>query len=604
MKKGIMKRLAAAGLSIVTLLGMSTSVMAAGETPGENPGASGKTAVCLSDAKAGTDGYVDARGTITVTGIGSVVKDGVTTYDKIQTYKIVTIKYDKTHNNVEYAWANDEVKKAANSIVNKENLTVKEFVDAYNGNETSAKAKYAEHVYSAILKVVNTNPEAFETSEVKSGESVEFTDVAMGQYIVKATGNNVYAAMTATLDPKQGEENNTLSPDTNKYYLYDAVKIVAKTSLPTLHKNIVVTNEKDEENLVKVDTVTTGGTVDLQVDVTAPNFPEDAVDKTFTVTDDVHTGLIGARDLTITSNKRTLEEGKLVDGKVEDGKDYAVEYYDKDGNVLTGEDAPKKAYKYKVTFNMDVTDINGSNDIKIRYTSDVTTDFKDVDLSENYTADATLNWPDNTWSTKNDLNAITEGVRVYTFGIDGLKFAKDTGKGLEGAEFKLYDTEKMGTGTALKFESFTDTDGLVKYVVSSSEDAKETITTSTDGKFYIYGLGTANEENGDVKAKTYYLEETKAPMNYTLLTSRQAVEIKPIVNEAKTKITGVDKSSTNDKLNNHLYYAVANIANEKGFTLPKTGDTAMFFMSIAGVAIALLGIAFFVFSRRRYSKEN
>lgn len=594
MKKGIMKRLAAAGLSIVTLLGMSTTVMAAGETPGENPRTSGTTAVCLSDATPGADGYVDARGTITVTGIGSVVKNGVTTYDKIQTYKIVTIKYDQTHNNVEYAWANDAVKEAADSVIKNGDLTVKDFVDAYNGNETSAKAKYAEHVYSAILKVVNTNPGAFETSEVKSGESVEFTDVAMGQYIVKATGNNVYAAMTATLDPKQGEKNNTLSPDTNKYYLYDAVQIVAKTSLPTLHKNIVVTNEKKEENLVKVDTVTTGGTVDLQVDVTAPSFPEDAVDKTFTVTDGVHTGLIGATDLTITSNGKKLTEGK----------EYTVKYYNKNGDELTGEDAPKKAYSYKVSFDMNYDDVNGSDDIKIRYTSDVTTDFKDVDLSEDYTADATLNWPDNTWSTNNDLNAITEGVRVYTFGIDGLKFAKDTNKGLEGAEFKLYDTEKMGTGTALKFEPFKDTDGLTKYVVSSSAKATETITTSKDGKFYIYGLGTANEENGDVKAKTYYLEETKAPTNYTLLTTRQAVEIKPIVNAEKTKITGVENSSTNDKLNNHLYYAVVNIANEKGFTLPKTGDTAMFFMSIAGVAIALLGIAFFIFSRRKYSKEN
>ena len=140
--------------------------------------------------------------------------------------------------------------------------------------------------------------------------------------------------------------------------------------------------------------------------------------------------------------------------------------------------------------------------------------------------------------------------------------------------------------------------------MSKASDATETIKASDNGKFYIYGLGADSDADGDVIAKTYYLEETKVPTGYTLLTERQAVTINPTVNDKKTEITTVETPSENDKLANHVYYTVAKVANVKGFTLPKTGDTAMFFMSIAGVVIALLGIAYFVISRRKYSKEN
>ncbi len=579
MKKKIMKRLAAAGLSIITLLGMSATVFADENTSTDTPGEkqAGDSAILKSD---GGSNFAN----ITVKNLG---KSG-SKYDEAKAYKVVNITYDPGSNNVTYEWASDAIKTAADAVIDTDNkidnFTVKDFVDAYEEKtDDKAKADCADHVYSAILKVISQDTGSWIASENNNDGTAIFKSVNMGQYIVKVVGNDVYQAMTATLEPVVGNGKNQ---DSDKYYLHSVVLNV-KHSNPTLTKNIVV-NNKDK----KITTVTIGDDVTYKVDVTAPEFPEYGVNKTFQVKDKANDGLIGIKNLEVVVNGSKLEN-------TEDTTYYEVIYKDKDGNVTT----PENAVKYEINFVMDkVKDVLGTDKkITIKYDSEVTTDF----VTKGDSADATLFWPIDTWVNANDLNTLTEGVRVYTFGIDGLKFEKgNESKGLKGAEFKLYESENGGN--ALKFKVVNDSDGITKYVVSKASDATDTIKASDKGKFYIYGLGADSDANGDVIAKTYYLEETRVPTGYTLLTERQAVTITPVVNSDKTMIDGVNEEyrSTNTQLNNKDYYTVAKVANVKGFTLPKTGDTAMFFMSIAGVVIALLGIAYFVISRRKYSKEN
>lgn len=574
MKKKIMKRLAAAGLSIITLLGMSATVFADENTSTPTPGEkyAGDSAVLKSDSGSNF-------ANITVNNLG---KSG-SKYDEAKAYKVVNITYDPSSNNVTYEWATDAIKVAADAVIDTDNkidnFTVKDFVDAYEEKtDNKAKADCADHVYSEILKVISQDTGSWIESENNNDGTAIFKGVNMGQYIVKVVGNDVYQAMTATLEPVKGNDDKGQNPD--KYWLHSVVLNV-KHSNPTLTKNIVV-NNKDK----KITTVTIGDDVTYKVDVTAPEFPEYGANKTFKVEDKANDGLIGIKNLEV-----------LVNGTKLNNIYYDVIYKDKNGNVTT----PENATQYEIDFKMDkVKDVLGADKkITIKYDSEVTTDF--VTMGD--PADATLFWPKDVWVNAKDLNTLTEGVRVYTFGIDGLKFEKgNESKGLKGAEFKLY--ESQNGGNALKFKAVDDSDGIRKYVVSKASDATETIKASDNGKFYIYGLGADSDADGDVIAKTYYLEETKVPTGYTLLTERQAVTINPTVNDKKTEITTVETPSENDKLANHVYYTVAKVANVKGFTLPKTGDTAMFFMSIAGVVIALLGIAYFVISRRKYSKEN
>ena len=73
---------------------------------------------------------------------------------------------------------------------------------------------------------------------------------------------------------------------------------------------------------------------------------------------------------------------------------------------------------------------------------------------------------------------------------------------------------------------------------------------------------------------TYYLEETKAPDGYNILTERQAIEV------------------TSDNT------AEANVVNKKGGLLPSTGSigTTMFYLS---GAVMLIGAFIFMVSKRR-----
>lgn len=137
-----------------------------------------------------------------------------------------------------------------------------------------------------------------------------------------------------------------------------------------------------------------------------------------------------------------------------------------------------------------------------------------------------------------------------------LKKTNGEGQTLIGAEFKLYDAKENGNEIKVVEES-----GGVYRVA----EATETGVVIKAGEVVIRGLkGTT----------TYYLEETKAPDGYNILTERKAIEV------------------TSD--NN----AKANVENKKGGLLPSTGSigTTMFYIS---GAVMLISAFIFMVSKRR-----
>ena len=150
-----------------------------------------------------------------------------------------------------------------------------------------------------------------------------------------------------------------------------------------------------------------------------------------------------------------------------------------------------------------------------------------------------------------DDNSTT--VTTHRFTLKKTNEANDT---LTGAEFKLYDASTGGT------EIKVVKDRVGTYRVAEANEEGVVIEA---GQVVIKGLkGTT----------TYYLEETKAPDGYNILTDRQDIKV-----------------ASDNK-------AEANVVNKKGGLLPSTGSigTTMFYLS---GAVMLIGAFIFMVSKRR-----
>lgn len=145
------------------------------------------------------------------------------------------------------------------------------------------------------------------------------------------------------------------------------------------------------------------------------------------------------------------------------------------------------------------------------------------------------------WTTSKDI------VYVNTYAIDIFKYDQaDPTKGLEGAEFELY--QKDAENNVL-------------------EGSKQTLTSGADGKILVNGLD----------AGTYYLKETQAPDGYVCSTAELTIVIPEKAGGNKT--VGV------------------NFANSQ---IPHTGGTGTLMFTIGGAAIiATAGVLLLVSRKKR-----
>ena len=583
MKKGILRRLSAAGLAVVTLLGMSMATMAEDKTGAPNQGAVETTAAGM--------------GTLVSTGneTGTITVNGMAEGDVATLYKIVNITYNPATNSKDYAWANG-VQAAVQSAWTTDTTT--QLTPANFKAKFESDTDFQSKAYQKILVAINAGSagEVFGDSQTpgKSG-NVVFADVPFGQYIVKITGTNVYSPITATLDPEAGDTNkgdgngNAENPD--KYYIHNVV-IDAKRATPSITKEIT-----DEDTTVAVNDV-----VNYKITVTAPIFDSEAKNFTFNVKDSMAAGIIGANNLVITSGTNTqLEAG--TDISAADKADYRITYYSED-TLKSGSEttATENARGFKIEFNMHKAAVNGQK-LTVTYDSKVTADIVGETGVKNK---ATLIWPKNVWAVKgnsdqpdnpNDTNynKVPSSVDVYSFGLDLTKVEKGTENAatptkLKGAEFKLYKKDATEAISVVKTAN-----GI--YRVATDKDpanSKTTVLVVSDDPANLGGLKVSGLDVGE-----YKLEETKAPTGYSLPTDRFTLNI-----QAATTGDAGNGTLTGNVVDSTDAYLHSTIANSKGFTLPQTGDAAMFIMSIVGAGLVVFGVAFFALSRGKSRKQS
>ncbi|WP_276889769.1 SpaH/EbpB family LPXTG-anchored major pilin [Faecalibaculum rodentium] len=258
--------------------------------------------------------------------------------------------------------------------------------------------------------------------------------------------------------------------------------------------------------------------------------------KSFTITDTMGTGLeLVADSISITPSTLTND------------KDYSVSV---DGQKITV--AFKDTYLQRLTASTSVT---------ITYRATVT----DAAVSAGSVRNTVVVKP-------GDNDTVNDFVKIFLGKADFTKVdANDEATTLAGAEFEIY-TEAT-EGTKLSFIKDGDTYRYVQAPVDG-DSSVTTLTSGTDGQFHVTGLPEGS----------YWLQETKAPAGYNLMTSRQ-----------QFNVTLNDTNVSNPSMNE----VKANIENTKGgATLPSTGGmgtTALY--TIGGLMVAGAAVLFVVRKR-------
>ena len=376
-------------------------------------------------------------------------------------------------------------------------------------------------------------------TKVKEAEATEntlvFTNLTFGYYFVTSSLGAVLTVDSTTPNATVIDKNTTnpTIPDSTNGGGKKIVAADGTTSSTTTAK--------------------IGDTVPFQFKFNATNFvTENGVTrqiKSYTITD-------APTALTINQGSVVVKVGEQTLAK---DKDYTVSFeYGRMTVVLTWIKADKS------------TIYNSPIEVNVTYSAVVTQGAKEGEATNTATLDYNSfdptnptdpNHPDNPNPTPTDPTPVnpkdpddnSTTVTTHRFTLKKTNEANDT---LTGAEFKLYDASTGGT------EIKVVKDRVGTYRVAEANEEGDVIEA---GQVVIKGLKGGT---------TYYLEETKAPDGYNILTDRQDIKV-----------------ASDNK-------AEANVVNKKGGLLPSTGSigTTMFYLS---GAVMLIGAFIFMVSKRR-----
>lgn len=176
------------------------------------------------------------------------------------------------------------------------------------------------------------------------------------------------------------------------------------------------------------------------------------------------------------------------------------------------------------------------------------------------------------YSNKQTVNKETT---TYTYEFDLLKVDGADHKLLNGAEFKLYDAENGGS--VIKVVPVAG-----GYRVANGDETGAVDTIKVDGKVHISGLDKT----------TYWLEETKAPDGYNMLTERKPVSL----------TNGSNNTTLTSNTWSEADHGVA-VENNAGTVLPSTGGmgTTLFYVIGGGLMVAAVVL---LVTKKRMEHKN
>ncbi|HIZ08803.1 MAG TPA: SpaH/EbpB family LPXTG-anchored major pilin [Candidatus Eubacterium avistercoris] len=559
-KKGF-RRIIALCLVMALTLAMSVSVFAADAQPGDK-------------IAAGT------TGSFQVTGFSAADTTEVTAY------KIIDVKIDATGvpQNPMYKWSEAvadlvEAYDAENGV---------DYIDA-NGAVTKSYGELTGDEATEFLEDLTSKIKDKDVDSIiehSTGGTATFNNMAMGVYLLTASetkGVRIYHPTTVQLLPvyDEGDQRWELGEAVVGDHSADAVM---KSQEPAIGKDV---NDK---------TVAVGDEVTYTLNVTVPEYPQNAAACKFVVGDKLSEGL-------------EYVEGSI---KIKDKSDAVLgkEFYtvDEDG----GESETGRKYTFQITFTEAYVKAHGGETLTITYQAKITEDA--VQNSDDLVNEAYIGYNHDPYDDSSYIE-IPDEEKVFTYNINIVKTDKED-KRLAGAQFTLAKKENGSDSTLY----FTKTgEGVYTYRGTTlGPDLTDRIEVSESGELHIQGIDTG----------TYVLKEVKAPEGGYVLPEGEGITI--IVSDAKSKEgsenpDGILDDNTINKDNptevevdgtyelgkfdgdkkieiegNTVSIKVVNTSEaDANFTLPLTGGPGTVIFSIAGVAIMGIAVAVIVSARRR-----
>lgn len=216
---------------------------------------------------------------------------------------------------------------------------------------------------------------------------------------------------------------------------------------------------------------------------------------------------------------------------------------------------------------------------------------------------AYLEYSNNPYATDdgNQDTGETPEVEVYdwTFYEDITKVAgKIGGTKLDGAEFSVYAVNPVGNTDAKPLEFINNGDGTYTLKSSKADVTGKTVTSTIVSK-----ADAAIKLKGLDDAVTYYLQETKEPEGYTLLSTPVSFKITAgylpdgaDAAETPSTLQTLTDDNTTDGANN------LDVINKAGSALPSTGGigTTLFYVG-GGVLVAGAGVL--LITKKRAKKD-
>lgn len=348
------------------------------------------------------------------------------------------------------------------------------------------------------------------TKETATGDTVTFSDLDLGYYLVDSSLGALCGLNTTTPNVTIEEKNGqpTIEKKVKSHYDGWAEKNTAKIG-DTVEFKIVVHVEAGAQSYKVADTMSDGLT-----------FNSSSLKVTY-------------KDAPATANSDyTLEPGK-------NGTTFTLTF--KDSYV-----ADKVGEAIVVTYNATLND------------KAVVTGNKNK---------ATLGYGTN--------KTVESETTTYTYEFDLVKVDGATKKLLNGAEFKLYDAENGGS--VIKVVPVAG-----GYRVANGDETGAVDTIKVNGKVHISGLDKT----------TYWLEETKAPDGYNMLTERKPVSL----------TNGSNNTTLTSSTWSEADHGVA-VENNAGTVLPSTGGmgTTLFYVIGGGLMVAAVVL---LVTKKRMEHKN
>lgn len=351
-------------------------------------------------------------------------------------------------------------------------------------------------------------------------------------------------------------------------------------------------SEKDANEWFDELTAETGDVLDYQLTAQVPTLTDYDNLTEFTMSDTLEKQEFDPASVQIAIDDTTITRGtddnsdKFYIGQTHLATLTTVSYADKKSSfTLTFEPSALEAYEGKT--------------VTVTYSARLTTDAVKVNVN-----DAEL-----VWSNNGSDSSLTDSTKVYTYGIELTKTFSDatvSADEIDKVTFRLYrvngQNEELlyftgSAGSYILVSDYSGTGNVTADLKLDTDSRKLTVVGLDDDETYILKeTATADGYNQIDEDVTIDLEAQTGPNAMLLDEGKTSVKLGSI-NLTVSFVNNTDTTET----------AIASVAfelhNQKGFSLPKTGDAGTWALTVCGILLIASGVGLVVISRRKKSSK-